>query len=442
MKRTVLTLLAAVLLLAAAMGLSSCEEKSRFDELNELGYTLTVAYDASGGLIGNSKSVLYDAFNPTETPSFKLVDPESTLRDNTNPIVVSKPGHFLVGWYTERTPIDESDLSKGYTYSGRWDFDNDVYTVEAGKTYDANNVTLTLYAAWLPYYSFEFYYVDEGGEPVQFTQEKADGTVAPYTYSGIELKLPYYKDGAASYSMEKFPKREGYTFLSAYSDAACTTPYTADITGLFDLDTAASSCEPTVKIYTKWKAGDWYRISSAEQLIECAKPDGCYDITADLDFDGLKWPKDFYEEAFVGQIKGNGHKISNIDVNITSRELVGYGLFSSIGESASLSNINFENINVTINPNGNFSKFKPSIGLLAGTISNAATFDSVTVKGTLLFGAKCISFKSVAAPKAYIGLLCGGTKPLNVYYEITADKASDSITSFTLDFDGDVIYIH
>lgn len=439
MKRTVLTLLAAVLLLAAAMGLSSCEEKSRFDELNELGYTLTVAYDASGGLIGNSKSVLYDAFNPTETPSFKLVDPESTLRDNTNPIVVSNPGHFLVGWYTERTPIDESDLSKGYTYSGRWDFDNDVYTVEADKTYDANNVTLTLYAAWLPYYSFEFYYVDEGGEPVQFTQEKADGTVAPYTYSGIELKLPYYKDGAASYSMEKFPKREGYTFLSAYSDAACTTPYTADITGLFDLDTAASSCEPTVKIYTKWKAGDWYRISSAEQLIECAKPDGCYDITADLDFDGLKWPKDFYEEAFVGQIKGNGHKISNIDASVTKTNLDGYGLFSSVGAGAVLSDVSFENVTLTLNPRS-VSK-NPSVGLLAGKCADGAVFTDVTVSGSLLFGDKCTSLKASANSIPTLGLVSGSGTPTGVTYTVTAAKVSESAGDFTVAVYGDEIVI-
>jgi hypothetical protein len=438
MKRTVLTLLAAVLLLAAAMGLSSCEEKSRFDELNELGYTLTVAYDASGGLIGNSKSVLYDAFNPTETPSFKLVDPESTLRDNTNPIVVSKPGHFLVGWYTERTPIDESDLSKGYTYSGRWDFDTDVYTAEAGKSYDANDVTLTLYAAWLPYYSFEFYYVDEGGEPVQFTQEKADGTVAPYTYSGIELKLPYYKDGAASYSMEKFPKREGYTFLSAYSDADCTTPYTADITGLFDLDTAASSCDSTVKIYTKWKAGDWYRISSAEQLIECAKPDGCYDITADLDFDGLKWPKDFYEEAFTGQIKGNGHKISNIELTVTSR-LDGYGLFSSIGADATICDVTFDNVTLTLNPSR--VNRNASVGLLAGKCADGATFTDVTLSGSLLFGDKGAGFKASANSIPTLGLVSGSGTPTGVTYTVTAAKVNEAAGDFTVAVYDDEIVI-
>ncbi len=430
MKRTVLTLLAAVLLLAAAMGLSSCEEKSRFDELNERGYTLTVAYDASGGLFSDTKSTLYDAYNPTETPSFKLVDPESRLRDDTNPIRVTNPGHFLVGWYTERTPIDESDLSKGYTYSGRWDFDSDVYTVEAGKTYDANDVTLTLYAAWLPYYSFEFYYVDEGNEPVQFTQEKADGTTSPYTYSGIELKLPYYKTGAASYSMERFPKREGYTFVAAYSDAACTTPYTADITGLYDLETAASSCDSTVKIYTKWKAGDWYRISSAEQLIECAKPDGCYDIVCDLDFEGLKWPKDFYEETFTGQIRGNGHKISNIDASVTTNGLDGYGLFSSIGEGAVLSDVTFENVKLTLNPRS--VKKNVCVGLLAGKCADSAVFTDVSVSGSLLFGDKGANFKAGANNVPRLGLVSGSGTPTGVTYTVTAAKTSESLQGFTV----------
>lgn len=433
MKIKLITLITAAIMLAAVMSLTSCESNNYYEDLDEKGYTVSVTYDPNGGTFTSSDAVITDVFNPSlyeadgnGNIAITLLDPESTLRTKGDPYSVSYSEHFLAGWYTERTPIDENDLTKGYTYSGRWDFDTDKLVIKADGEYTSAESTLTLYAAWIPYYTYEFYAEDDSGEFVRIDDEEKP-------FKAITLQIPVWGENDVTLDMKNFLDRDGYTLTGAYLEESCETPLTSDITGQWDEETA-SSLTPVIKVYTTWREGNWYKIRTAEELRRNADINGSYEILADLDFTDVDWPGAFLNSKFSGTIEGNGHTISNVSFESTSRSRVSNGLFSSIGETAVFNNISFTNITHTINlglvsPDSKYA-------LLAGTVSSGASFTDVSIDGKILIGDKC---EGIVGGTTYdIKLLVGdGTCDGVTDNGITCEKSNSENTSFEIVTDGD-----
>ncbi len=396
------------MLFAAVLGLSSCT-KTEYDDLDDRGYTVSVVYDANGGTLKGSESTLIDSFNPKEQTTIKLLDPSDTRRGD-NKLVISKPECILAGWYRTRTPIDENDLSKGYTYADKWDFDKDTLTVDANGEYTASVPTLTLYAAWIPYFTFE-YYTEDG--------VKYDSTF------GYSITVPEWKSGEAMINMGKFPKRAGYTLLAAYSDPECENEISGVLTGPWDPETATVE-SPVVKIYTRWSEGTNYRIYTADQLRKNADANGVYTLMNDIDFAGVSWPAKFSSAKFNGAFnsyENNQYKISNISFSAAQN-----GLFQTIDASASFSNVSFEDVTYTVAP----KRFTQGsrFGLLAGSINEDASFENVSVSGKLLFDAYCQSFKDQTDYSIYLLSGCGSTPDGIVYdidIDVTAEVADESL---------------
>ena len=109
--------LTAVLLTAAVTATGCALWETPYNGLDETGYTVSVRYDANGGSFAGSPNEVFivDVYNPADhttdasgKASIKLFAPDDPVRkDSAFP--VSNTGHFLAGWYTERTPrVDES----------------------------------------------------------------------------------------------------------------------------------------------------------------------------------------------------------------------------------------------------------------------------------------------------------------------------------------------
>ena len=433
MKTKLITLITAAIMLAAVMLLSSCESSNYYEELDEKGYTVSVTYDPNGGTFTSSDAVITDVFNPSLYTAdgngnihISLTDPESPDRSKGDPLKLSNPEHFLAGWYTERTPIDENDLSKGYTYSGKWDFETDKLALDKNGEYTSAESQLTLYAAWIPYYTYEFYADDGNGG---FT--RLDDPEKPF--KAITLQIPEWGEGDVTLDMKNFYQRSGYTLVNAYLDENMQTPLSGSITGQWDEETAVS-LTPTVKVYTTWREGTWYKIHTADELRKNANVNGCYEILADLDFTGVDWPGAFSNSKFSGKIEGNGHTISNVSVESTNRSRVNNGLFSAITEKAEISNISFTGITHTINlalvsPDSKYALF-------AGTVYPGAVFENVTVSGKILFGDKCAD---IAGGTNYtVSLLTGDGAVAGISAgTITAEKVNPENSSFEIVIDGD-----
>lgn len=360
-----------------------------YEGLNKEGYTVSVRFDPCGGAFANTENVqIVDVFSLADAKKdasgnyqLSLITPDDARRGD-RAFSISKNGCFFAGWYREcspRTdasgnpldaygrPTSESGLDQGYTYSGLWNFESDTLSVPEGN-YSSEEPLLTLYAAWIPYFNFEFYVQNSQGGFDLYESKQL-----------ISLDIPEWDLSSGKLNMNSFPEIDGKTFEGAYLDEAMTKPVTETLTGDIDYEHGVSATEK-ICVYTKFADGDWYRISTAEQFVKNSKLGGCYYIEADLDFTGLNWSAALAGGAFTGKIEGNGHKFSNVTFIQADNSKTNGGLFGSLASGASIRGVSFENIKYTL---GAGSRMQAAhFGLLCGQLSADAALDSVSVSGS------------------------------------------------------------
>jgi hypothetical protein len=338
---------------------------------------------------------------------------------------VTNPGYFLAGWYTTRTPIDPENPDAGYVYSGKWDFESNKLRIDPSFDYSADVPALTLYAAWVPYYNFEIYTTDENGNSYLLS-----------TVSALNLTIPKWHDGDVTLNMDNFPTRDGYTLIPdeiEYLDSNVVETVTdkkTAISGKWD-EAIATSITPTIRINTKWKEGKTYRIDSTADRTKNADLNGYYEIYCDLDVTGVEWPSTFLNGKFNGKIYGNSHKISGVSFESNSRNRTSNGLFSSLGESAYIENLTFENITHTVDLAEVVQGMDTTFGLLAGAAPDGASFKNVKIGGSLIFGDNCAELvgKSGLTIKKIIG---SGSISGITELEITVAKKNADNAAFNL----------
>ena len=359
-------------------------------------YTVSVKFDANGGYFATNTSVIVDSYNISEMQAdsdgnvyLPLLSPDNAVR-GIDAYTATNPDHFLAGWYAQRT-----ETADGYAYSQLWDFENDRYAVPADGEYSASEPVLTLYAVWVPMFEIEFYALDSGE------------LLNTYTFNPTttdEILVPCWDEETGAIEMYDFPAREGYTFNGVYYDAAGTQAVdTAAVVhpGVVDPATGVAQ-DPSMKLYVDWVEGEWYHIYTAEQFLDNASVSGSYILHADLDFDGEIWPTSLMHGSFSGTIEGNGHTMKNITVEQTNNSKVNTGLFGALTETASISDLTFENVNVTIK--GGTRVAGSSFGLFSGVISDSAKLEDVKILDSHLN----IDASAYFGTEDYvIGLLCG-----------------------------------
>ncbi len=406
--------------------------KTYYDTYDKEGYTISVAFDSNGGTFKGSKSSIVDLFRPEDIDAdgLTLLAPDDVRRDKNNVMQITNPGYFLAGWYTVRTPIDENNPDAGYTYSGKWDFENNKIRVNTNEEYSADEPILTLYAAWVPYYNFEIYTTDESGNSILLS-----------TVSALNLTIPEWQDGDVTLGMDNFPTRDGYTLESVeYIDTNIIETETENkkfITGKWD-EATATSLTPTIRLHTEWKEGKTFRIYSVNDFVKNADLNGYYELYTDLDFTGTEWPAAFLNGKFNGKIYGNNHKISGVSFDSATRNRTSNGLFSSFGEGAYIENLAFENIVETVDLAAAelANNQTTTVGLLAGSADVGASFKNVKISGSLVFGDKCaeLAGNDSFTVKTVIG--SGSTSGITVV-EITVVKKNEDNSSFNLKTEAD-----
>ncbi len=429
---TVLILLSTVLLIASCSG-----EGSHYEELGKNGYTVTIGYDANGGTFSTNTTVISDSYNPSEITArpdgkkeIPLIAPDSTLRESS--YIARNSGYFLAGWYTHREAIvdgdgnhldyygniaAESGNTPAYTYSGAWDFENDRFVIDPSVTYTAGEHAMTLYAAWVPEFSFEFYDAEGNLLDTHMIDPMIDNTVT----------LPEWSTDTGMLVYNDIPTVPSKTFEAAYYDEAMTDAVTGGVLrhrGAFDPADASYSGN-VMKVYLDYKDGTWYKITSASQMSAIADPSGHYVIEADLDFTDVNWKMSV---VFRGSIYGNGHKFIGVSAKQSSASS-NAGIFAQITETARIENVAFENATYSL-MKGN-GKTDSAFGLLAGTVKNGATVTGVTISGKILVS------PDAQIPAIYnFGLVCGVGYDLTGgidYSAITVEAIPSTTSIYTLD---------
>ena len=408
MKRKLKIICLAALICAAVTTFTACARwGSPYQTLDEQGYTVSVRYDANGGVFAGTNDVfVVDVFSSKDS-EVSLIAPDDARRKE-NAFGISRHQYFLAGWYQTRElrvnemgqPLDDfgnlcsvSGKPQGYIYSDRWDFANDRLKIDPNTSTTSEVNTMTLYAAWVPYINYEFF--AQNPETQQFES-------LGKSHLAINLELPEWDVKTGKLDMNNFPTVDGKTFEKAYLDAEMTQEITETLRGNFDEEKGILKHSGTVKVYTTWVEGEWFHIYNAKQFFANSKLNGNYILCADLDFSNQVWKPNLTEGEFTGTIIGNGHKISNIKsiqgASASARQEYG-GLFGIIGNSAVIKDVVFENVSYCIEAGSRAPE--SSFGLLAGMIKEGATFENVTVSGTLKINA-------YATLNQYnIGLLCG-----------------------------------
>jgi len=377
-------------------------------ELNQQdGFTISVRYDACGGQFADNTTVVVDSYNPDQWPesngqvAIQLYDIAGrTNKDNSN-WTPAKNNHIFAGWYRERTQVGTDAKGQAvYEYSSRWDFQNDRLNVAAGGDYNAADAQLTLYAAWVPWFSVEFY--------DRATQELIDSKDLT-SLSAIEkaMKLPTWEEGDITVNMNDFPKMSDYTFQKAYLDEEGKQPITEETilhTGKINYENGTAE-NPVMKIYIDRTKGATYHIYKAKDFTKKVDLNGIYILHEDLDFEGARWPGELMEGTFNGSILGNGHTIKNVTVEAKDFALTEVGLFGSISDKAKLNDVTFEKVTLTVKALSN--KAGVSVGLLAGNLSSEADLTGLAFKDCVLE----IDPGCNIAEDTVIGALCGNGYP-------------------------------
>lgn len=438
MKRIKKFILAAGSLLAVILCLTACSGHwdAPYESLNQSGYNVSVRFDANGGVFAGTNDVyIIDVFNQesasADSGGCYLLSPDDPIREE-GAFAVSRTGYFLAGWYTQRSPrvndqgepLDDygvptsvSGREQGYSYSGKWDFSTDTLTVDAAKTYSADTPVCTLYAAWIPYFTYEFHAVDvEAG-----TSEQV-GSV-----QSIDLEVPSWNESTGKLDMKKFPGRDGYTLDAAYLSSDLSVAMTEKIHGssaYVDYESGTTSTE-VIPIYTTWLEGSWFKIFTAKQFYSNSRLDGNYIICGDIDFADEVWSPTLTKGKFTGKIIGNGFTFSNIAVIQADNSQLFGGLFGALDAGAVIEGLTFENVSYTIQAGSRMQG--AAFGLLAGSLSSDAALNDIAVSGTIYISEKCYPL-----PSYVIGLLCGSGNPGDVDLSAitcqTAEENSDLIS--------------
>ena len=150
-----------------------------------------------------------------------------------------------------------------------------------------------------------------------------------------------------------------------------------------------------------------------------------------------------FRSAFTGKfVSETGCTFKNINIIQTDSQKQFGGLFGQIREEAEIKNVSFEN--VTYRLNAATRLVGGAYGVLAGTLSENATVENVTVSGQMLVGAgiatnfsnytvglltgngvaKGISFANITADVVKMDYVTPDTYP----YKLAVDKLSGIIT--------------
>lgn len=431
-------LLVALMLLAVLFAAGCSQGDTPYQINDSEGYAVSVKYDANGGTFTTNTAVIVDSYNITDMAKnangeveLALLSPDNALRGN-DAFTPANNGYFLAGWYTKRTDTGALDGNGNpvYTYEGKWDFEKDTLSLDPGKAYTAAEPVLTLYAAWAPLFQVEFHDLASGEY------------LSSYTFNPLEnpeLSVPQWDEKTGAIEMYKFPKRSGYTFDGAYYDPQGASPVTAaTLTHPGKVDEATGTAQDaSMKLYINWLEGEWYRIYTAEQLVDNASVNGCYEICADLDFSDEIWPSSFMYGNFSGTVRGNGHTLRNISLTQTNNSKVNAGLFGNLTEAAVLSDLTLENVTFTVKSGTRV--VGASFGLLSGTVSEKAAVSGVQiVNSRLLIDSNCY----FGVDDYAIGLVCGmGDANVVPDAQITCEATGDKPEAVKITVSGNTVTV-
>ena len=288
----------------------------------------TVSFNANGGVFEDDLEILDFQLNKNSVLYFSIID--------KNP---AKDGFSFIGWAFERDSSE--DIDDGFPVSS----------------------DITLFAIW-----------EKMPEPVFTVSFDANGGVFEDDLEILDFQLN--KDSVLYFSIiDKRPTKDGFSFKGwAFEKDASEGivdgfSISSDITffAIWEKNNIEDGSYATPFIINS--PYDFLSIGSDTGEHEGWKMNSCYKINFDIDMAGINFsPIGSKDKKFTGVLMGNGKNIINIRLN--SNELY-QGLFSYLGNSGVIENLNisFDEIKIASNGSGNVF-FGGIAGYNEGNIKN------------------------------------------------------------------------
>ena len=421
-----------IMALIAVMLVGACSARETKIDPGAWGYDCVVTYDALGGTV-NQREVRTTYYMKNSY----LFSPAGTTNMLIEPV---RDGYALAGWYVDKEDVIDADGNvEGYLFKAedRWDFDEDRVQED-----------MTLYARWIPRGHVDYIDAETGTVMFSknlaadsAVQELTSATESLIHKNGYTF-LGYFDDEALTIPYD-FTQYEFSELIPSKADVYATLaeefpnlfrevdyvepektedPEVEDITDTsdlfinklgYELDADESEREMIrarkdeiyeeaiqkyeknsgqIVVYLKYIEGNYARVGHREDLFVERKygftgrdrysneVDG-YILTKDIDFSGVVFDM---SEEFSGIILGNGHRMKNVTLQLSSKKIdtdteKSIGMFASLS-GATIKDLTFENFLVKLNVN---EGIRVNVGALAlnaeqVTLQNVA-FDGLTI---------------------------------------------------------------
>lgn len=372
-----------------------------------------------------------DAGNYVDEKGFELVDKNGNFISEESFKNLDEQDRYFYYSPESGVELEEDEDKKEYelttatavfTYGNRWNFATDELTYSAGDEglNDKGELNMTLYAAWVPDYRYEYYARNAAGEWELFSYSTFTGAAVEEVNTNADIKTiwtPQWNkaaendDGRINHSHQysigsssaiyTFPTVTGKTFKKAYSDPDCLNEIGSSFVhqGTLNLQNA-QAVNRIQKIYVETYDELRFKISTPEQLAGCADYElgenaaigvdglkGYYEIMNDLSFRETGWPSAFTTDAFGGKIfSSDGGEIKFSDISVTyNSDIADYGgTFGRLTDTAELKDITFENIIFDLSYIG-YRRANCYYGFFAGLADEEAKLTNVKITGNAEF---------------------------------------------------------
>lgn len=434
MKRRTKILITLAVASVGAFCLGACSDGSPYSRLEKEGHgNVKVHFNVSGGRFAGQEQIeVVDLFTYESVErGLQILAPDDPKRGAMNVTSASRSGYFLAGWYAKREPrvnaagepldddgnvcketpvldeegnevyddgklvteyLSESGKGQAYTYSEPWTFGDRLTADRLEK--DGAFYEFTLYAAWVPDFSYRIFAEVDGQWQVVATT-----AYSPVTGESLqEVDVPVWNEETGAMDYDKFPRasytkvengetrRINLTFLELFEDQAKTKHADKLVhKGTWDPATGVST-GGIQDYYATYMEGDWYRIKTAAQFAANMNAEGCYEILDDLTFDETTpWPSNISTGDFNGIINGNDHKIVGATATCTGNSTTYAGLFGRLGAYAEIKNVTFEDATFYL-AQGASRNSEASFGLFAGYVSSTTKLENIKISGKFVIG--------------------------------------------------------
>ncbi len=288
----------------------------------------------------------------------------------------SRRGYRLLGWYEVETNSEGAPLyTDGTAYDEVAGLDTTKSISTKDTLYDFNTVLQKgdhhyVCAKWEKLSSLQVYLICDGFDKIDV--EDNSGNITTYNHGDMIKEYPL--DLNISSPGSGVLNAKGFSFVSFYKDLEATERFT-------DWPVRVPETIQEIKIYAKYIKGTWEIIENSSGIAKMFQNgfNNYYFLPEVQEIDCSDLAPVTALSLLEGEIKGNGCTVKNLKISGT----VGNGgigsVFGSIGNDAKISNLTFENINVTYTVN----RGSANIYFVCNSLAGGATFDNFKIGGTV-----------------------------------------------------------